>query len=110
MKAPFIIDSEGRDAAYCIGGGPENADAAEALAANPLASPELLMSAAQGRINRISVLVAPFRFLPNEGAEAIPAHVLGEFLAALGAIANEANQLLDFATTLQHNAKGGQHG
>lgn len=107
MKRSFIIDSEGRDTGYCIGGGPQNRDAGEALAANPLAPAEVLMSAAQDRVDRIKVLVSPFRFLPNESAEAIPAYVLGDFLAALGAIANEANQLLDFATTLQHDAKRG---
>lgn len=108
MKAPFIICTEGRDVRFCIGAGPDNIDAADALAINPLAPPEVLSSAAQERIDRIKVLTAPFGYIPAEGIDPIPAYVLGDFLSTLGAIANEANQLLDQAATLRHKAKRGE--
>ncbi|CUJ02721.1 Uncharacterised protein [Achromobacter xylosoxidans] len=108
MKAPFIICTEGRDVRFCIGAGPDDVDAADALAINPLAPPEVLASAAQERLERIKVLTAPFGYIPAEGVDPIPASVLSDFLSTLGAIANEANQLLDQAATLRHKAKRGE--
>ena len=108
MKAPFIIRTEGRDVRFCIGAGPADVDAADALAANPLAPADVLVSAAQERVERIKVLTAPFGYIPGEGVDAIPAYVLSDFLSTLGAIANEANQLLDQAATLRHEAKRGE--
>ncbi|CAB3870765.1 hypothetical protein [Achromobacter deleyi] len=108
MKAPFIICTEGRDVRFCIGAGPDDVDAADALAINPIAPPEVLASAAQERIERIKVLTAPFLYIPPEGVDPIPAYVLGDFLSTLGAIANEANQLLDQAATLRHKASRGE--
>lgn len=108
MKAHSIIRTEGRDVRFCIGAGPEHVDAADALAVNPLATAEVLASAAQERIDRIKVLTAPFGYIPAEGIDPIPASVLGDFLSTLGAIANEANQLLDQAATLRHEATRGK--
>ncbi|MDH0519949.1 hypothetical protein [Achromobacter xylosoxidans] len=108
MKAPFIICTEGRDVRFCIGAGPDDVDAADALAINPLAPPEVLSSAAQERLERIKVLTAPFGYIPAEGVDPIPVSVLSDFLSTLGAIANEANQLLDQAAMLRHKAKRGE--
>lgn len=108
MNTPFIIRTEGRDVRFCIGSGPDEVDAADALAANPLAPAEVLVSAAQERVERIKALTAPFGYVPADGIDSVPADVLGDFIAILGAIANEANQLLDRAATLQHQAKRGE--
>ncbi|MFY2035827.1 hypothetical protein ACOTDT_19105 [Achromobacter xylosoxidans] len=105
---PFIIRSNGRDQAFCIGAGPDNPDAADALAVNPLAPPEILLSAAADRIKRIEVLSRPFIFIPVDGSDEIPTDALTDFVAALGVLAEEAGQLLDHATTLQHLAKRGE--
>ncbi|MDH2052559.1 hypothetical protein [Achromobacter marplatensis] len=105
MKAPFIIRTDGRDVRFCIGAGPDDTDAADALAVNPLAPPGVLVSAAQDRLERLKSLSAPFGYVPADGIESIPADVLSEFISVLGAIANEAGHLLDHATFLQHQAK-----
>ncbi|MDX3878151.1 hypothetical protein EUC41_31070 [Achromobacter denitrificans] len=109
MKTPtFIIRTNGRDQAFCIGAAPANPDAADALAVNPLASPETVLSAAADRIKRIHVLSRPFNFVPDHASEEIPTDALTDFVAALGALAEEAAQLLGHATTLRHLAKRGE--
>lgn len=109
MKTPsFIIRTSGRDQAFCIGAGPSNPDAADALAVNPLAPPEILLSAVADRLKRIRVLSRPFCFVPDDGADQIPSEALTDFVTALGVLAEEAGQLLDHATTIQHLAKRGE--
>lgn len=108
MKQPFILRTKGRDLAYCVGAGPENPDAADALAVNPLAPPEVLLSAAADRIARIKNLSRPLSYVPDDAADLIPSEALMDFVTALGALADEAGQLLDYATTLQHQVKRGE--
>ncbi|MEB3098811.1 hypothetical protein VCS63_23445 [Achromobacter sp. D10] len=108
MNAPLIIRSEGRDVRFCVGAGPNDIDAADALAANPLAPPAVLISAATDRVARIKDLAAPFGFIPADGMEPIPADVMGDFVSALGAIAAEAGQLLEHAVYLRHRTERGE--
>lgn len=108
MKAPLIIRSDGRDVRFCIGAGPDDLDAADALAANPLAPPEVLISAAKDRVARIKDLAAPFGYIPADGMEPIPADVMGDFVSALGALAAEAGQLLEHGAFLLHRASRGE--
>lgn len=105
---PFIIRSNGRDQAFCIGAGPTNPDAADALAVNPLAPPEIVLSAAADRIKRIQSLSRPFYYVPDDAADQIPTEALTDFVTALGALAEEAGQLLEHATTLQHLSTRGE--
>ncbi|AVG40025.1 hypothetical protein [Achromobacter insolitus] len=107
-RPPLIIRSNGRDLAFCIGAGPNNPDSADALAVNPLAPPEIVLSAAAERVKRIQTLSRPLYYVSDEAADQIPAEALTDFVAALGALAEEAGQLLDHATTLQHLAKRGE--
>lgn len=109
MKTPtFIIRTNGRDQAFCVGAGPANPDAADALAINPLAPPEIVLSAVADRIKRIEVLSRPFNFVADHASEEIPTDALTDFISALGVLAEEAGQLLNHATTLQHLAKRGE--
>ncbi|KQZ96166.1 hypothetical protein [Achromobacter sp. Root565] len=108
MKAPLIIRSDGRDVRFCIGAGPDDLDAADALVANPLAPPEVLTSAAEDRVARIKDLAAPFGYIPADGMDPVPGDAMGDFVAALGALAAEAGQLLEHAAFLRDRTSRGE--
>lgn len=108
MKTPAILCTDGRETRFCIGAGPDDPDACDALAINPLAPPEILFSAAADRVDRIKSLARPLSFLLGSDADPIPSDALTGFVTALAVLADEAAQLLDYATTLQHQVKRGE--
>ena len=98
------IRTYGTELRFLCGPSPASPEQSDALAINPLAPAEVLISAATDRIDRIKQISALFGFMPDDAIEAIPAHVLTGLLGALHSLANEADQLMSFADKAKRGA------
>jgi hypothetical protein len=84
------------DTAHIIGGGRDLAARERyALAINPAAGPELLMSAGICRLERARALCEPLAFLSAESLEELPSDTLSGLFQALSEMQKEAQQLIE---------------
>lgn len=98
------IRTYGADLRFLCGRSPEDQDQSDALAINPLAPDDVLISAARDRIEKIKDISAVFGYMTDDCVDSMPAHVLTGVMATLHSLANEVSQLMEFVNKAKRGA------